>query len=202
MELASKSQLRWAFIRAAAVFVLGLFSLAGLSTQLGSGGQGAWYASLAKPEGFPGLGTFVVVWTLGYVLMAFAAAIVWQAKGNRLRAPGLFAWSFTAVLALAWMPALFGFKSMGGGLGVSVVLVLAALLTTGLFFKMRPVAGVLMLLPLLWFAAGAYLSYSIRAMNPGGVPAGTPAEAPPPPPAVDVPMRIPPAGVPGDANGQ
>lgn len=190
MELASKSQLRWSLVRATAVFVLGLFMLAGIASQLGSGDSGLWFYQLAKPAAMPALGTFTLVWTTLYIVSALAAAIVWQAHGNRLRGAGLTAWFVHAALALAWGPLFFGFKSLAAAMGVGVALVLATAVTALLFFRMRPNAGLLMLLPLLWYGFAAYLGAMIWTMNPGGVPAA-PLE---PPAQIERPMGDVPLG--------
>jgi translocator protein len=177
MELASKSQLRWAFVRAAAVFVPLLLMFAALVARVTSGDRAAWYAALSKPDWAPELSTYVLVWTLTLVLLGFATAIVWEALGNKLRVPGLLSILGILGLAFAWTPVVFGQKALGTGLIISLSLLMLSLAAVAMFFRMRPRAAWLTLPLVLWAGLLAATVYSLNARNPGGIPAGSPNEA-------------------------
>ena len=84
--LASRAQLRASFIRWALFCVPAVVLLGFLSGQLaGSGAGDPWYDALAKPEFQPDPSLFPIVWSILYVMMGLALALVcsaWGAKGR------------------------------------------------------------------------------------------------------------------------
>src|SRR5687767_10665402 len=98
-QLASKSQLRWAFARVALITVpltLLLGTLSGRAS--GSGEENPWFEGLVKPALQPPGWAFGVAWTILYTLMGLAVAMVIAARGARGR--GLAAGLFVVQLAL------------------------------------------------------------------------------------------------------
>ena len=82
--LASRGQLRASFLRWA-LFTVPLCVLLGfLSGQLGSPDT-AWFQSLVKPGIYPEPKWFGIVWTILYVMIGFALALVASAWGARDR---------------------------------------------------------------------------------------------------------------------
>ena len=82
--LASRGQLRASFLRWA-LFTVPLCVLLGfLSGQLGSPDT-AWFQSLVKPGIYPEPKWFGIVWTILYVMIGFALALVASAWGARGR---------------------------------------------------------------------------------------------------------------------
>ena len=94
MEIATKGQLRWAFLRWAVVTVPLIILLGFASSQFApSGDQNRWYRELAKPALNPPGWVFPIAWTALYVMMGLALAMILNARGSRYRglAIGLFA---------------------------------------------------------------------------------------------------------------
>ena len=92
--IASKGQLRMSFLRWAAVtvpLVLLLGFLSGRSVPAGD--ENGWYRALAKPALTPPGWAFPVAWTIIYVCLGLAVAMVLNARGSRGRgaAVALFA---------------------------------------------------------------------------------------------------------------
>ena len=110
-ELASPGQLRasllrWSLFLAPLLLLLGTIS--GMSS--GSGGDNFWFATLEKPAIYPPPATFGIVWTVLYLLMGLALAMVVTARGapGRGLAMGVFVVQF--LLNLAWSPVFFGMQ--------------------------------------------------------------------------------------------
>jgi translocator protein len=170
LEIASKSQLRWAFLRGAAIFVPLILFLGNLSGRVGKSAiQNGWYDALLKPGITPPNIYFPITWGILYLLMGFAIAMVWFAKGNRYRMIGFILFAIQIALNFAWTPAFFGAQSPLYGLLVIGALLIAISATTHIFFKIRFWAGMLMLPCVLWIFFATYLNAQIWRLNPDGV---------------------------------
>lgn len=110
----------------------------------------AWYRELARPSWAPPGWVFGPVWLTLYTMMGVAAWRVWRTPSGpaRRRALGWFA----AQLALnaAWTPVFFGLRSLGGGLVVIGLLVVAIAGTIRAFRVVAPRAAWLLAPYLAW----------------------------------------------------
>lgn len=166
-QIASSGQLRASFLRWALVLVPGVVLLGFISAQLGgSGPDDPWFAGLVKPALYPPPATFGVVWTVLYVLMGIAASMVAAARGARGRGLALAVFAFQLVLNIAWSPVFFGLHRISGALLVIAAIDLAVLATVILFWRVRPVAGALLLPYLAWVLFATLLNWQILALNP------------------------------------
>jgi tryptophan-rich sensory protein len=166
-ELASAGQLRMSFLRVALVTVPLILFLGILSGALaGSASGNPWFASLAKPSTMPPAWAFPVVWTLLYILIGLALAMIIWAKGasGRAIAVGLFCTQF--VLNLAWSPTFFAAHRIGMALAIILLMIVATIATTLAFARIRPRAALLMLPYLAWLCFAAWLNHSIDTLNP------------------------------------
>ena len=169
--VASKAQLRWSLARAILVAVPLVLLLGTLSGRLaGSSATDPWFAALVKPEAYPPAALFGIAWTLLYLLMGIAAAIVWNARGapGRTLALGLFALQLLA--NLAWAPLFFRFHQILPAFGLLIVILLLAVLTTWRFGAVRRLAAWLMLPYLAWLGFAGVLNWRIHELNPNGGP--------------------------------
>ncbi|WBO21124.1 TspO/MBR family protein [Sphingomonas abietis] len=165
--LASQGQLRMSFLRVALVTVPLILFLGILSgAAAGSGFSNSWFAALAKPAAMPPGWAFPVAWTILYILIGFALAMVIRAKGagGRGIAIGLFVAQF--VLNLAWSPTFFAAHKMGVAFAIILLMILLTIATILAFARIRSRAAVLMLPYLLWLCFAAYLNHAIEALNP------------------------------------
>jgi benzodiazapine receptor len=166
-EVASKSQLWWAFSRWAVVTIPFVLLLGFASARLApSGGQNPWFAALAKPAFMPSDGVFVAVWVLLYVLIGLAAAMVINARGSRLRGAGLGLFLVQFLLTLTWSPLFFGMHKVALALVVIAAVLVLAAVTTWLFWRVRSGAGALMLPYVAWLAFALLLVVEINRLNP------------------------------------
>ena len=125
-EIASKGQLRLAFVRWAVVTVPLIVLLGFFSARLApSGDENPWFLQLAKPAMMPPGIAFPIAWTVLYVLMGLALAMIINARGSRLRGPALLAFVLQMAVNLAWSPVFFGMH-----------LVVTALIIIGLNVKL------------------------------------------------------------------
>ena len=168
MEIASRSQLRLAFLRWAVVTVPFVLLLGFASARLApSGSDNGWYVALAKPQATPPDWMFGAAWTILYIMLGLALAMVINARGSRLRTPALILFALQMALNLAWTPLFFGAHQVVPALILIAVLFVLALATLIVFAQVRIGAAALMVPYLLWIAFAGYLLFEINALNPG-----------------------------------
>ncbi|MFM5886388.1 MAG: TspO/MBR family protein [Novosphingobium sp.] len=166
-ELASPAQLRAAFLRWALVLVPGILMLGFLSGMAASSGpDNPWFAALTKPSLFPPPATFGIVWSILYVLMGFALALVVSARGAPGRGAAIAVFVVQLLLNLAWSPLFFGLHRISGALYLLVAIDVAVLATVVLFRKVRPRAAALLLPYLAWVLFATVLNWQFLAANP------------------------------------
>src|SRR4028119_1610277 len=97
--LASRSQLRMSFLRYALLTVPLILLLGTVSGRLANSGYGnGWFDALEKPALMPPGWVFGVAWTLLYICLGLALALILHARGARGR--GVAIGIFLAQLAL------------------------------------------------------------------------------------------------------
>jgi benzodiazapine receptor len=166
-EIASKGQLRLAYLRWA-IFTVPLILLLGfLSASLApSGDRNLWYLRLTKPEAMPPGWAFPVAWSILYVLMGLALAMVINARGSRMRMPAIVLFVIQMAVNLAWSPIFFGMHKVVPALIILAMLFGLVLVTTYLFSRVRAGAALLLLPYLAWICYAGFLLYQINALNP------------------------------------
>lgn len=167
-QIASRGQLRLAYLRWAlftvpAIVFLGFLS--GLASNSGYGNR--WFAALVKPDFMPPALAFPIAWTLLYVLMGLAIAMVLHARGARLRGAAIALFVVQLAGNLAWSPLFFAAHKVTAAFALIVAIFLVGFGATVLFFRIRRVAGWLMLPYLAWLVFAASLNFEIMRLNPG-----------------------------------
>ena len=127
---------------------------------------GSFYAQLARPDWAPPPEVFGPVWSLLYALMGLAAWLVWRVDGwGRARVP-LALFLVQLVLNALWSWLFFAWH-LGAAAFVDItvlwVLVAATLVA---FWRVRPLAGGLLVPYLLWVGFAAALNWSVWQLNP------------------------------------
>jgi len=166
-RLASPAQLRASFFRWA-LFIVPLVLLLGfLSGKLGgSTADSPWFAALIKPTNYPPPLTFPIVWTALYAMMGVALALVCAAWGARFRAVAIVLFVVQLAINLAWTPVFFALHEIKVALAILLALDVAVLLTTALFWRVRRLAGWLMVPYVLWILFATVLNWQILELNP------------------------------------
>lgn len=164
-ELASAGQLRASYLRWALVLVPGIILLGSVSALFGSA-RSDWFTSLVKPSIFPPAAVFGPVWTVLYALMGLALAMVVTARGAWGRERAVIAFAVQLVLNLAWSPVFFGLHQITAALVVIALLDVAVIATIALFWRVRPLAAIMLLPYLAWILFATALTWEFRAANP------------------------------------
>ncbi len=166
-EIASPRQLRAAFLRWVLFLVPGILLVGFLSGRVaGSGPQNPWFAALVKPGIYPPPATFGIVWSMLYVLMALALAMVLTAPGARGRGLAVVAFVVQLALNLAWTPLFFAAHRISGALALIAALDGLVLLTLVLFARVRPRAALLLVPYLGWALFATVLNWQFLTLNP------------------------------------
>ncbi|RYD58496.1 MAG: tryptophan-rich sensory protein [Sphingomonadales bacterium] len=166
-EIASKGQLRLAFLRWAVVTVPFILLLGFTSGRLApSGDENPWFMQLAKPEIMPPGWAFGAAWTVLYILLGLALAMIINARGSTLRGPALVVFAVQMAVNLAWSPVFFGMHQVVPALIIIAVLFVLAVITTILFARIRVGAAILLIPYLAWLGFAGYLLFQINELNP------------------------------------
>lgn len=124
-----------------------------------------WYESLAKPPFNPPNGVFGPVWTLLYVLMAWAFFRILRSPEGALRRRAIILFLAQMTFNAAWSVAFFGFHSPTAGLVVILLLITAIALTTHAFLAIDRIAGGALIPYLGWVGFAMLLNASIWWLN-------------------------------------
>ncbi len=126
---------------------------------------GPFYAQLVRPEWAPPSSVFGPVWTVLYALMGIAAWLVWRVAGFRAAKTALTL--FLAQLALNALWSWLFFAWHRGALAFADILLLWALIVATLiaFWRIRPLAGAMLVPYLVWVSFASALNYSVWQLN-------------------------------------
>ncbi len=124
-----------------------------------------WYLVLTKPSWNPPSWIFSPVWITLYTLMGIAAALVWKKKDLPGAKLALGIYGIHLIFNALWSILFFGFKNPGLAFGEIIILLILILIITVLFWRINPVAGLLMLPYIAWVSFASYLNYTIWQLN-------------------------------------
>ncbi|MCE7798563.1 tryptophan-rich sensory protein [Sphingobium sufflavum] len=166
-ELASRSQLRMSFLRWA-LFCVSLILLLGIGSGIvsNSGYGNAWFAALAKPAIMPPGWAFGAAWTILYILLGLALAVVIGARRAPGRGLAITIFIVQIILNFLWSPLFFAAHEVTVAFYLILLILVLSVLTTLLFARVRTAAAVLMLPYLLWLCFAAFLNFAIDQANP------------------------------------
>jgi translocator protein len=165
MELATRSELRWALVRAMAVIATLVVVFAAITSKFGADGRALWFAGLRKPAGMLSPEGFTLWWALMFLLLGLALAIVWQARGATYRRLALIALGALLLLGLLWSPFTFGWRQLAAGAGVGIAMGVIGLAASLFSFRVRKFAGALTLLVAGWAIFCAYAGTQLWQLN-------------------------------------
>ena len=150
--------------------LIGWLALCFAASAIGASGSmeaQAVYVDLVQPEWAPPATWFGPVWTVLYTMMAIAAWLVWRSggfirNGNalslfiiQLGVNALWSWLF-----FAWHMGVWAFADI-----VLLWLLIAAVMLD--FWRVRPLAGLLLVPYLAWVGFAAALNFQVWQLNPG-----------------------------------
>ncbi len=126
---------------------------------------GPFYSQLIRPDWAPPPWVFGPVWTALYALMGVAAWLVWRVGGFRAAQSALTL--FLAQLALNALWSWLFFAWHRGALAFVDILLLWALIVATLiaFWRIRALAGALLVPYLLWVSFATALNHAVWKLN-------------------------------------
>lgn len=126
----------------------------------------SFYGQLVQPSWAPPAWLFGPVWTVLYICMAIAAWLVWRSGGFRGNRGALSLFVVQLALNALWTWLFFAWHR--GALACADIAVLWVLIIATLvsFWRVRPVAGMLLIPYLVWVSFASALSYAIWQLNP------------------------------------
>lgn len=124
---------------------------------------GPWYRALRKPRWTPPNWLFGPVWSVLYIMIAFAGWLVW---GYRPSSPAMVFWGLQLLVNTAWSGIFFGMRRMDLAfydIGL-LWLVVAGFILTAL--PVSTVAALLFVPYLIWVSIAGALNWTVWRMNP------------------------------------
>lgn len=149
---------------------LGWFVVTFIAAGIGAWGSASapsFYQSLTLPSWAPPASLFGPVWSVLYLLMAIAAWLVWKERGwIGVARTALTLYLVQLATNALWSWAFFAWHQ--GGLAFAVILVMWGLVLTTLisFWRIKPLAGILLLPYLAWISFAAVLNFTVWQLNP------------------------------------
>lgn len=126
-----------------------------------------FYQQLTQPSWAPPGWLFGPVWTILYILMAVAAWLVWRERGFTGSArTALGFYLIQLVFNALWSWVFFAWHQ--GGYAFSIIMVLWVLIFATLrqFWRIKPLAGLLLIPYLAWVSFAAFLNFTVWHLNP------------------------------------
>jgi tryptophan-rich sensory protein len=146
-------------------WLLGSFAAAAVGG-VASANAGDFYQQLARPGWAPPPWLFGPVWSVLYLMMGIAAWLVWRERGFRGARAALTLFIVQLAANALWTWLFFAWRR--GALAFGEILLLWVLIaaTIAAFWRVRPLAGALLLPYLLWVSFAAALTFAVWRMNP------------------------------------
>jgi benzodiazapine receptor len=152
--------------------LLGLFAFIILCLAV-SGGGGAitatsvdtWYQALEKPPFNPPDWLFAPVWTALYGLMGIAAWRIWRLRSFEATRTAFAVFGVQLCLNLAWSFLFFGLQRIDLALLEIVILLIAIITNTIVFWRIERLAGLLFVPYAFWVTYATILNASLWLLN-------------------------------------
>jgi len=122
-----------------------------------------WYSELRKPSWNPPNWIFGPVWTLLYLMMGTASWLVWREVGFRENWVAFY--GAQLFLNAIWSWVFFGWRRLNFALVNIILLWLAIVACTVVFWRISVIAGAMLIPYLLWVSFASALNYRIWALN-------------------------------------
>ena len=126
----------------------------------------SFYAQLVRPSWAPPASVFGPVWSVLYALMGIAAWLVWRERGNEARAIALSLFVIQLAVNALWSWLFFAWRLGAFAFADVVVLVVLVALTIIWFWRVRALAGALLIPYFCWLVFAAALTWSVWQSNP------------------------------------
>lgn len=125
-----------------------------------------FYRQLAQPSWAPPASVFGPVWSVLYVLMGVAAWLAWREGGWHRQRGGLVLFVLQLAVNALWSWLFFGWHRGALAFADIVLLWLLIVATAIGFWRVRPLAGALLLPYLGWVSFATALNFAVWQLNP------------------------------------
>jgi len=145
--------------------VIGSFSAGAIGSLATIPNIPTWYAALAKPPLNPPNWVFGPVWSLLYLLMGIALALVILERSKRPKKKAYIWFALQLALNTIWSLVFFGLHSPWLGVFVIIALIASAVMTIREFHQIKKMAAWLLAPYLAWICFATYLTIGIALSN-------------------------------------
>ncbi|WP_420125921.1 TspO/MBR family protein [Longimicrobium sp.] len=146
-------------------WLLGSFAAAAVGG-VASANAGDFYQQFVRPGWAPPPWLFGPVWSVLYLLMGIAAFLVWRERGWRGARAALTLFVVQLAANALWTWLFFAWRR--GALAFGEILLLWVLIAATIvaFWRVKPLAGALLIPYLLWVSFATALTWAVWQMNP------------------------------------
>ncbi|CAM9174374.1 unnamed protein product [Phaeothamnion confervicola] len=124
-----------------------------------------FYVDLQKPSWTPPNWAFPTIWIPLKCLQAVGAFAVWGAVGRRISVPSVQSFLVFIMLGDLWQNTFFRRHHVGAGMSVMVAFYASLFVAMERFWRVRPVAALLLAPTAAWVAVATALNYRIWRLN-------------------------------------
>ena len=125
-----------------------------------------FYGQLAQPGWAPPPSVFGPVWTALFAMMGVAAWLVWRQPAGALRQRALVLFCVQLVLNALWSWLFFQWHLGAWALADIAAMWITVAATLVAFWRLRPLAGALLVPYLAWITFAGALNFTLWRMNP------------------------------------
>lgn len=144
--------------------IVGIGSFMGIASN--SGYSNDWFNTLTEPSFMPPGWAFGAAWTTLYTMMAIALATVMNSPRSKARSEAIGLFAFHLLLNFAWSPVFFGMGEIRIAKFLLLAILVLAALAAGKFWRIRPLAGALLIPYLCWLIFAFVLNSAFVSLNP------------------------------------
>jgi len=125
-----------------------------------------FYGQLTQPAWAPPAWLFGPVWSTLYAMMGIAAWLVWREPAGPVRQRGLVLFCVQLALNALWSWLFFQWHLGAWALADIALLWACVAATLASFWRLRPLAGALLVPYLAWITFAAALNFTVWRLNP------------------------------------
>jgi len=163
LKITEDSQSWWRYALVAAPLLVIVGSLSGYLANSGYGNE--WFEDLNKPPLMPPGWVFGVTWTVLYVLLGLALALILAAPASAAKRMAIRLFGSQMLLNFAWSPVFFGLhQPTAAWLLILAILSLSAA-AAWYFAKISRIAACLLAPYLGWLCFASWLNWQIIVLN-------------------------------------
>lgn len=149
------------------IFIVVVFTGAGIAGSVSASAMGPWYNSLIKPDWTPPDSWFGPVWSALYFMIAIAGWLAWKHSSGSGRQKAMLIYGVQLGLNFAWSFIFFGTRAIGAAFAEILLLWLVIVLTILYFYKLSRTAAWLLVPYVLWVSFAAFLNFHFWKLNMG-----------------------------------